>query len=137
MKRLFNKMLTNIILVTAFFAPMAVPATVLAICDSNASINSCLDEGTCTGAQCYADADTLVNKNVRLALNLFSWIVGIISVIMIIAAGLKYVTSGGDATKTASSKDTILYALVGLVIVLIAQLIVRFVVNKVTTLTPA
>jgi hypothetical protein len=46
---------------------------------------------------------------------------------MIIVGGLRYVTSGGDASSTKAARDTILYAVVGLVIAVMAFAIVNFV----------
>lgn len=58
------------------------------------------------------------------------FIVGAVSVIMIIIGGLRYVLSGGDSTGTAGAKNTIIYALVGLVVAIFAQVIVSFVLSK-------
>lgn len=63
--------------------------------------------------------------------NLLSAIVGVAAVIMIIIAGFKYVTAGGDSSKISSAKDTMIYALVGIVIAAFAQFLVKFVLNKV------
>ena len=71
-----------------------------------------------------------VESTVRTVINLLSLIVGIVAVIMIIIGGLKYITSSGDSNNVSSAKNTILYAIVGLVIVALAQVIVRFVLNK-------
>jgi hypothetical protein len=54
---------------------------------------------------------------------------------MIIVGGLKYITSGGDSGNVSGAKNTILYAIVGLVVVALAQIIVRFVLTRVTTAT--
>ena len=61
--------------------------------------------------------------------NIFSVIVGIIAVLMIIYGGFKYITSGGDSGNVSGAKNTLIYAIVGLVIVALAQFIVRFVLN--------
>lgn len=58
-------------------------------------------------------------------------VVGIVSVIMIIIGGFKYILSTGDPSKVNSAKNTILYAIVGLAIAVSAQLILLFVINKV------
>lgn len=71
------------------------------------------------------------NSIIRTALSIFSWIIGVVSVAVMMVAGVKYITSGGDAGKTAQAKDTILYAVVGLVIAILAQVIVQFVIRKV------
>jgi hypothetical protein len=69
---------------------------------------------------------------VQAVIRVLSIIIGIAAVIMIIFAGLRYITSGGDATKISSAKDTIIYAVIGLVIVALAQIIVKFVLTKAT-----
>ena len=51
---------------------------------------------------------------------------------MIMVGGFKYITSGGDSGKISSAKATIIYALVGLVIVAMAQFIVRFAIRTTT-----
>lgn len=56
--------------------------------------------------------------------------VGVASVIMIIVGGLKYVLSAGDASKASSAKNTIIYALVGLLVAAFAQGIIVFVLNR-------
>lgn len=62
--------------------------------------------------------------------NIFSVIVGIVAVIMVIIGGFKYITSGGDAGRVSSAKNTVIYAVVGLIIVALAQFIVQFVITK-------
>lgn len=57
------------------------------------------------------------------------YIVGIIAVIMLIWGGIRYVVSGGDAKKVTDAKNTILYAIIGLIISFLAYAIVRFVVS--------
>lgn len=64
------------------------------------------------------------------AINLLSIFVGIAATIMVIVGGFKYVTSGGDTGKLKSARDTIIYAIIGLVIVALAQTLVKFVLNR-------
>lgn len=75
-------------------------------------------------------AGNKVNSTVGTVINIFSWIVGVAAVIMIIIGGFRYITSGGDSGKIGGAKDTILYAIIGLVVVAMAQIIVRFVLNQ-------
>lgn len=79
-----------------------------------------------------ADATERINTLVRQVINFLSAIVGIVAVIMIIVGGLRYITSGGNDTSVTSAKNTILYAIIGLIIVALSQLIVRFVLGKLT-----
>lgn len=66
--------------------------------------------------------------------NTFSIIVGAASIIMIIYGGFRYITSGGESGRVGAAKNSLLYAIVGLVIVAIAQLIVHFVLNQASNL---
>jgi uncharacterized membrane protein len=66
--------------------------------------------------------------------NIFSAIVGVIAVIMIIVGGLRYITSGGDSGKVGTAKNTLIYAIIGLVVVALAQIIVHFVFAKATSI---
>lgn len=63
-------------------------------------------------------------------IGLLSIVVGIAAVIVIIIGGINYMLSTGDATKTNNAKNTILYALVGLVIAVFAQILVTFVIGR-------
>lgn len=81
------------------------------------------------------DGNTTINNIIKQVVNIFSLVVGIVAVIMIIVGGLKYITSGGDSSSVSSAKNTILYAIIGLVIVALAQFIVRFVFARLTAQT--
>ncbi len=61
--------------------------------------------------------------------NTILYIIGILSVIMLIVGGLKYAVSAGDAKKVTDAKNTILYALIGLIISILAYAIVNFVLD--------
>lgn len=61
--------------------------------------------------------------------NTILYIVGVVAVIMLIIGGIKYIISGGDAKKVTDAKNTILYAIIGLVIAFLAYAIVNFVIS--------
>lgn len=67
--------------------------------------------------------------------NIFSIIVGVAAVVMIIYGGFRYITSGGDSGRVGSAKNSLIYAIIGLIIVALAQLIVHFVLNQSTQIT--
>lgn len=78
-----------------------------------------------------AEADTdSINNPIQNVVGLLLFAIGTISVIMIIVGGIRYVLSYGEAAKIKSAKDTILYAVVGLVVSLLAYAIVGFVLNQ-------
>ena len=133
------------LIVASFVALLSLVPTVaaggvaLAITTGEANVQGSLQQGSClsTDTDCSSDVDaqTTVNDTVALVINIFSWIVGVISVIMIIFGGFKYITSGGDAGNVTAAKNTILYAIVGLIIVALSQVIVQFVLGTVTDAT--
>ena len=58
-------------------------------------------------------------------------IAGIASVIIIMVGGLMYITSAGDSGRASSARSTVLYALVGLIIIIAAQTIIVFVIDRI------
>ncbi|HSX28001.1 MAG TPA: pilin [Candidatus Saccharimonadales bacterium] len=104
----------------------------------SASAQSNLETGVCSGVTATGAADCKdangdgLQGLVRNILNILSWVIGVVSVVMIIIGGFRYIISSGDSGQVQSAKNTILYAIVGLVIVLFAQLIVRFVIGSAT-----
>ena len=69
---------------------------------------------------------------VSQVINTMLFAVGVLSVVMLIWGGLRYILSGGNSTSVTAAKNTILYAIVGLIIALFAWAIVNFVVEAAT-----
>ena len=63
-------------------------------------------------------------------LNLTYFLAGVIAVIVIIIAGILYITSTGDSGKVAKAKNLLTYSIVGLVVVLLAFVITNFVIGR-------
>ena len=72
-----------------------------------------------------------VQRVLEVALHLLSFVAGVIAVIMIIIAGLRYITSQGSSEATAGARNTIIYAVIGIAVVVLSQVIVRFVVSRI------
>jgi hypothetical protein len=138
MKKQFKLWLAGLVMA---LVPLAAAAPALAQTDAQQQINN----GLCTGSNleftdsptdsCTAagsDATTKINDIIHTIVNLLSAVVGVVAVIMIIVGGFRYITSGGNDTSVTSAKNTILYAIIGLVVVALAQLIVRFTLSKLT-----
>lgn len=87
--------------------------------------------GACSAAS-VETSNIQINNLVTSLISLLSWGIGVIAVFMIIVGGFKYITSGGDSTGVNAAKNTILYAIIGLVIVALAQVIVRFILSRIT-----
>jgi hypothetical protein len=101
-------------------------------CGANLQFNI-PEEGCETGDA--NEAAEQVDQIVSQIINILSLVVGVVAVIMIIFGGLRYITSGGDTGNVTSAKNTILYAVVGLIVVALAQVVVRFVVDRATSTT--
>lgn len=100
---------------------------------SNLDFVGTASDQTCTTVTGGSAAQA--NTTVATVINVFSVIVGAVSVIMIIYGGFRYITSGGESGNISSAKNTILYAIIGLVIVALSQFIVKFVLSKATGTT--
>jgi hypothetical protein len=64
--------------------------------------------------------------------NTLLFVVGALAVIMIIVGGIRYATSGGNASNVTAAKNTILYAIVGLIIAFLAFAAVNWVLSAIT-----
>lgn len=62
--------------------------------------------------------------------NVMLYVLGAIAVIMIVIGGIRYATSGGDSSSIKGAKDTILYAVIGLIVAILAYAIVNFVLDS-------
>lgn len=140
MKKFLNRLIAVSYMAVMFLAPVGLAtATVSAAVSTDPDIHGSLCAGgnlDVTNPDCSeADASPQkVNDLIGTVINIFSILVGVVSVLMIIFGGFKYITSGGNETNVTGAKNTILFAIVGLVIVALAQLIVRFVLNKANSL---
>lgn len=76
-----------------------------------------------------ASGEKSLGERVQDIVNLMLFILGAIAVVMIVIGGIKYATSNGDSSAVTSAKNTILYAVVGLVVAILAYAIVNFVLN--------
>lgn len=74
--------------------------------------------------------ETSVKEAVGAVINILSIIVGLAAVIMIIVSGLKFIISSGDSTAIASARNGLLYAVIGLIVAALAQVLVRYVIKK-------
>ena len=61
------------------------------------------------------------------ALNMAYFIAGALAVVMVIVGGLNYTLSSGDSAKVAKAKNTVLYAIIGLVVIIFAFAITTFI----------
>lgn len=107
--------------------------------DTNCSISKGITGGMeCTGQGTQTDEDGNVtpaeNRDIgsifKTITDALLFIVGAVAVIMLIFGGFRYVTSGGDAQAVTSAKNTILYAVIGIVVALLAFAVLDFVTDQ-------
>ncbi len=132
--------LLPVVMLLTLLAPSVVPLTVSAACSSNIANNVAAgasqasnptgaNDNSVTCEPTNVDSGSIA-KIASGIVKIFSIIVGAVSIIMIIYGGFRYITSGGDSGRVGNAKNTLIYAIIGLVIVALAQLIVHFVLNQ-------
>lgn len=73
-----------------------------------------------------ADSDRL-----QVIFNLILSIMGTVGVLIVVLAGIRYMTSRGNPQETAKAKNAILFSIIGLIVIMLAFVIVNFVVSRI------
>jgi len=113
----------------ALFAP--VTPTANAACETGAS------GGAQAGIDCAKGADVPTQlfdgpgSIFTTIVNVLLFLIGAISVIMLIYGGIRYTTSGGNSASVTAAKNTIMYAIIGLIIAFLAFAVVNWVLGAV------
>ena len=116
-----------IVWLVAFGAIMALMLAFSPLVDAQCQGTS-IEEGVdCVGQN--IDNNTDLSTVITTVINTMLFIIGILSVVMLIVGGIRYVVSGGNQSQVEGARNTILYAIVGLVIAFVAWGIVNFVVK--------
>lgn len=115
----------TLVLGVAAFAPIATPVN--AITDCPLTIQG--------GADCARGDDQVANLDgqdgiFRVIVNTALYIIGALSVIMLIYGGIRYTISGGEQKNVEAAKNTILYAIIGIIVAVLAFAIVNFVLGS-------
>jgi len=127
MKKLKLVFLSLLVLSTAAFS-----APVYA--DTSAQDAACTGIGlTSPGEDCEGGTGPTVPGVVRSVISMLSYIVGIAAIVAVIISAFKYITAGGDTNRISSAKSTLIYALIGVAIAALAQVLVIFVFKQVSS----
>lgn len=110
------------------------PAFAATACDTAQIGSSVASDPLGSGADCSRGGSQKTNLFgsggiFTVAANTLIFLIGAIAVIYLIIGGLRYVTSGGDSKAVTAAKDTILYAIIGIVVAVISFALVSFVVT--------
>lgn len=122
-----KRILASFVMLLGLMSPVALGTNAGAVGAFDAA---CKDNPSSVICKQTGNADTKTNKFVQNVISTLLFALGIIAVIVIIVGGIRYATSDGDSSKVKQAKDTILYAVVGLVVALISYGIVNFVIDR-------
>jgi hypothetical protein len=141
LQKIKNHMLLVISALT-LLVPVAVPAAVTYAADAGGCsgvpqsvVGGATTASGSSGIGCNASGglndstSTSVGNVAKTLVNIFSVIVGAAAILMIIYAGFRYITSGGSTERIGGAKTTLIYAIIGLVVVALAQILVHFVIS--------
>jgi hypothetical protein len=128
------KIKNSLILTTAalMLFVFTIPNLAFADCDNPGSVKEETQCGANGAAGQSSGSSSSIDQTITNIINVLSAVVGVVAVIMILIAGFRYITSSGSEQTVASAKKTLLYAIIGLMIAILAQVIARFVINKTT-----
>lgn len=134
MKNIIKKSLQSLLIVPVLALGVSAVTTVMQPVDSYAQG---AEGGLAGGAESAKGDDQQENLFgagglFQTITNVLLFVIGAISVIMLIIGGIRYVVSGGDSSAVTSAKNTILYAVIGIVVAILAYAMVNFVITSFT-----
>ena len=123
---------------TAMLAPVMVGTASAAAAAGNSACTGDVNSGLAGGAACSQATGTSSNLFgsggiFQTIANTLIFLVGAIAVLFLIIGGLRYVISNGDPKAVEAAKNTILYAIIGIVIAILSFAAVQFVINTFTS----
>lgn len=131
MKKSIKRGLQSLMIVPALALGISFVAPVFQPVPANAAFDQGLQDGADSSKGKDQQEDLFGDNGVfKTITNVLLFIIGAISVIMLIIGGIRYVVSGGDSTAVTSAKNTILYAVVGIIVAILAYALVNFVVSS-------
>ena len=131
MKRVVLFVALVMTLAVASLSLLPAPAT---YADAKSDACEGLTGGATQNGACVPPAGSAsVNSILHTVIDIFGRIIGIAAVLMVMYSGFQYVTAGGDSGKVSSAKNTLIYAIVGLIVAAFAEVIVQFVVKRTTS----
>ena len=106
----------------------ALPGSFVQLAASDSRGDACNGLSQLGGTSCGGGEGGL-SQVLSGVVTIISYLAGIIAVIMIIISGIRYTTSGGDSAKVGAAKTALVYALIGIAIAGLAQVLVHFVIG--------
>lgn len=116
--------ITVLPILAAFFV------TTIALQPAQAAVKPCDTSGAGNTEVCRTSKEDLTSGILGSVISILLYVAGTIAVIMIIVGAIRYITSDGDSNKASQARNTIIYAVVGLVVAIMSFGIVNFVIGK-------
>lgn len=127
-----RRFITRMLAVIGLSSLLLVGATSPSVRAADPLSGVCSDSKAAKTSVCQDGSDeNSIFTILRNVINTLLFVGGIIAVVMIIVGGIRYVVSAGDSQSANTAKDTILYAVVGLVVAIMSYAIVNFVLNRI------
>ncbi len=125
--KLINLIATLTVIVSSVVALLApTPTYAVDICTDSGVPQSVKDAAGC-------GTNTKIESVVGSIIKAVIGVLGLVAVAFIVIGGVQYMTSSGDTTKLQKAKNTILYAVIGLIIAALAFAIANFAINAINT----
>jgi len=129
-----KRLLIIFVLLMTIFAPSALMVGQSSAVDVFPQCGKGSKNGTPAVCKEVVSSGSKQNPVVRLigaVIRVVTYIVGVAAVIGIILSGIKFITANGDANSVAGARSSLIYALIGLAVVVLAQFFVVFVLDKI------
>jgi Type IV secretion system pilin len=125
----YISLITTLSVVALFSGGVALAAPSTFAVDTQAKQDACAGLSQLDSSQNCTTQGSSVENLVREVVELIAIIIGVVSVIVIMFSGFRYITSGGDTNATNSARNMLIYAIVGLLIAFLAQFLASNVLN--------
>lgn len=118
--------------IAGLLAPLAIAAALPLTAHAAGAVfgNNTVCNDAPNAAACKGGSASPINPILVRAINLVAVIAGLIAVIFIIVGGLQFIFSAGDPSKAEAARNTIIYAVVGLLVIGVARAIIGFVISR-------
>lgn len=128
-------MLRSLIVALLAIAVLCVPQVALAedvFQNRNVDCSGRASQSAICQSKVDADTNPIAGSNGVLAriTDIVTIIAGMAALILVIVGGIRFVTSGGDPGNVKSARNTVLYALIGLAVILVSRALILFVIGR-------
>jgi len=120
------------LILTLGFVPLAFAGAPASVMAADVQSNAQCGADIAAGGDCSAPVSTPdIGDRIATILNILSAVAAVVAVVMLVIAGLRFITSGGNEGAVKGAKNSIIYAVIGIVVIAFAQVIVHFVISNV------